>query len=170
MEKLLASGLKDQAQVSSAGTHAVVDSEIHPPMAKLLDQLGLGDPSFLARQLTKSLIGASDLILTATTKHRSQVVLLDPRAVNKTFTLLEYAIPLSTMDLTQLTGLSLADRLPVLTDHVQASRTGLQLPAEKLDIIDPYGFSLDVYEVALALIHQAVTTVTHALTCQSTPG
>ena len=62
-----------------------------PPTAAELVRLG-GDPTgFVARDLTVAFCEAADLILTATAEHRAVVLQESPRALKRTFTLLEFA-------------------------------------------------------------------------------
>lgn len=74
---------------ASAGTRAMVNHPIHPASADALTALG-GDPSnFRARQITKGIVLASDVILTMTNSHRDAVLGLAPQALSKTFLLTE---------------------------------------------------------------------------------
>ncbi|SNR77685.1 hypothetical protein [Blastococcus mobilis] len=76
---------------SSAGTEAVVGRGMDPSSAQVLVGLG-GDPSgFEARQLTSAIVDEADLVLTMTRAHRRKVLEVSPRALARTFTLLEAA-------------------------------------------------------------------------------
>jgi protein-tyrosine phosphatase len=163
MERLLRLQLGDFAQITSAGTHAVVGAGIHRPIAELLERVGADTGHYSATQLTQDLVRSADLILTASVSHRAKVVGLDPKAVSKTFTLVEVGIALSTMDLSTLSTQSVAERISTIIDYVQISRPKLHLPAKKLDIVDPYGLSVSVYEEAFAIISQCVDILSHAL-------
>jgi protein-tyrosine phosphatase len=83
-----------QAQIpelvtSSAGTRAVIGSQIHASAASVLVDLG-GDPSdFIARQLTPRIASSADLILTLTRAHRDAVLEMAPQRLRRTFTLSE---------------------------------------------------------------------------------
>ncbi len=84
---------------SSAGTRAVVGYGMEPTAAEVLRTLG-GDPKgFRARQLSPANVDDADLILTMTTRHRDKVLAASPRAMRRTFTLLEagrlLAIPMA---------------------------------------------------------------------------
>jgi protein-tyrosine-phosphatase len=68
------------------------------------------------------------------------------------------------MDLSPLVTLSFAGRLQHLIDQALVSRPVMRLTKSQLDIADPYGRTSDEYEMAYALIHQSVATVSHALT------
>lgn len=93
-ERLLAARLADagvSAEVSSAGTGAMVGDPMTPETAALVRPLGGIERPHAARQLDSSMIRDADLILTATRQHRAAVVSLMPTAVPRTFTLLEFA-------------------------------------------------------------------------------
>ena len=86
---LAAAGV-DDIVVASAGTHAVPDSGVAPHMAALLRADGLDVDGYATRQLTAAMVADADIVLTAERAHRKQVVLLDPRALGRTFTLLQF--------------------------------------------------------------------------------
>ena len=78
-------------EITSAGTGALVGDPIEPRVAKHLLAQG-GDPTgFAARQLTPALVAEADLVLTATRRHRSDVVVTHPAAMRYTFTLSDFA-------------------------------------------------------------------------------
>lgn len=76
--------------IASAGTRAVVGAPMQPESAAQLKCRGTPD-GFVARQVTPALVEGNDLILCATRDHRSTVVRLAPRALNKTFALTDFA-------------------------------------------------------------------------------
>lgn len=76
-------------QPSSAGIRAVVGSGMEPTAALVLSGLGGSAEGFQARQLRTDLVEAADLILTMTTSQRAFVLRMAPRAMARTFTLLE---------------------------------------------------------------------------------
>lgn len=77
--------------VGSAGVHGLVGHSMEPSAADELVRLG-GDPAgFTARRLTAELAGEADLILTMTREVRAEVLKEQPRAMKRTFTLLEFA-------------------------------------------------------------------------------
>ena len=89
-ERLLARRLPEAA-VSSAGTRAPVGAAMHPLTAAQLTRLGGDATGFAARALTQEDVVAADLVLTATKAVRAAVVEVEPRALRRTFTLLEFA-------------------------------------------------------------------------------
>lgn len=75
----------------SAGTEAVVGREMEANSAVVLSGLG-GDPEgFRGRQFRPEMADRADLVLTLTRTHRRKVLKQAPRAMQKTFTLLEAA-------------------------------------------------------------------------------
>ncbi|MDT5038103.1 MAG: low molecular weight protein-tyrosine phosphatase [Micromonosporaceae bacterium] len=77
--------------VSSAGTRGHAGSPMHHHGAGVLRSVGVEPDGFVARVLTADLLRGADLVLTATTVERDQAVELLPAALNRTFTLLEFA-------------------------------------------------------------------------------
>jgi protein-tyrosine-phosphatase len=75
----------------SAGTHAVVDSEMHPDSALVLRGFGAEPGDFRARQFQDHMPYEAGLVLTMTRGHRRDVLHRSPRALPRTFTLREAA-------------------------------------------------------------------------------
>jgi protein-tyrosine phosphatase len=78
-------------RVSSAGLQAMVGEQAHPYTAAALARMGANVTGFVSRQLTAALIGESDLVLTATVRHRDKAVGMLPAASRRIFTLREFA-------------------------------------------------------------------------------
>lgn len=77
--------------VRSAGTAALAGQPMDSRMVEALDHQGTPVTGFTARQLEPDMIEAADLIITADRGHRSVVVGQAPGALDRTFTLLEFA-------------------------------------------------------------------------------
>lgn len=77
-------------EVSSAGTQARPGAGIHPSAARILTARGIDTSSWRSRAITQDLVRRADLILTASARHQS-VVNLDPSALRRTYTLLQFA-------------------------------------------------------------------------------
>ncbi len=137
---------------SSAGTRAVVGYGMEPTAAEVLRTLG-GDPKgFRARQLSPANVDDADLILTMTTRHRDKVLAASPRAMRRTFTLLEagrlLAIPMAAETVVQ--------RL--------AQARGQQTHGERVDDIgDPIGLDDGTFEAVGAQVVEALRPLLHAL-------
>jgi protein-tyrosine phosphatase len=123
---------------SSAGTHALVGSPMHPDAATALQRLG-GDPSnFVARRVSEKLVSNVDLVLTMTKQHRDDFLEVAPRHLHRTFTLSEASQlctkfePEKLADLRRLRPLQMADDYddiedPIGQDMQFFERTAMQI-------------------------------------------
>lgn len=134
-------------EVSSAGTHAVVDSPPEPEVHDFLRRELDASIDHRARQLTKSIAESADLLLTMTEEHRSWVARTAPRSVRRLFTSRELA--------------QIVDLLPPDAEHTglrglaaDASRlrTRLQSSGASVEIADPYRGSSKLYEQSFAAV------------------
>jgi protein-tyrosine phosphatase len=142
-----------EIETSSAGTRALRGHPMDRPSANVLQELG-GDPSgHAATQLTGALVDHADLILTATSQHRAEILREVPAAMRRTFTLREFA-RLSEAARPDLAG-PLADRVSVV-----GAQRGLAGSAGSGDEIgDPFGAPLDVVRLCGKQISEAVDGV-----------
>ena len=148
--------------IESAGTRALVGSSMEDGSVVALDSVGADSTAFVSRQLTRAMLDEVDLIITATQQHRSDVVLLNPKALRRTFSLGELADLLQSADLR-------ADAEGTWASVVAAAardQRGLARArsAAESDISDPYGRGQAAYATArLAFaVAEAVRSV-HAL-------
>jgi protein-tyrosine-phosphatase len=142
----------------SAGTRAVVDSEMHPHSALVLRGFGAEAGDFQARQLAERMAGDADLTLTMTRDHRREVLIYAPRALNRTFTLREAADLLRLLDGTQPDGADLAERGRALVKALAAQRP-LRHGDANDDVRDPIGHPADVHEDVAEAIVEALLPV-----------
>lgn len=147
-------------QVASAGVRGFDGAPMDPPAAQQLRRLG-GDPiEFRSRPLTDAQCEHADLILTATRRHRSQVLERMPRMLRRTFTLLEFAAALP---------LALPEQPTEVLDPVSrvamAARIRSSVPVigEAQDIGDPYGGPPELHEHTAALIQEATRSIADSL-------
>lgn len=152
-------------EVGSAGIRGWDGSPMDPPAAEELRRLG-GDPSrFRGRSFTAKLGERADLILTATTDHRSLVLQEVPQALRRTFTLLEFAHLVSAMDDEP------ADDGPrALVSRAAANRGSAHI--ETYDLGDPYGQPPAVHRRTADIVAQAAGDICGALvaSCRSARG
>lgn len=146
--------------VASAGVSTSPGTHIHPTaMAELLARGHRGPvvDTFAGSPLTRAAVVGADLILTAERAHRSAVVLLDPTALRRTFTMRQFArltSPASTEGMgafTRSAGLA-------LVSAALASRGGSQPvdPADD-DIPDPVGGRATVFRRCYAQIESTLS-------------
>jgi protein-tyrosine phosphatase len=154
---------------ASAGTNGLTGHGVDGPTEYALKEIGIDPSRHVAQRLTPGLMNAADLILTATTDHRSVVVQQTPLAFRRTFTLREFA-RLGT-DLGAISGLVDADVLRKRVAEVAEQRGWVDPagPGED-DIGDPFGADVDVARTCVAQIAQTVTGVISALGLGADPA
>ncbi|MDV3296757.1 MAG: low molecular weight phosphatase family protein [Brachybacterium paraconglomeratum] len=150
-----------EIEVSSVGTHALVDEPIQISMAHLLEQSGISSGLFSAREANETTLRDADLVLGMTRRHRSSVVALAPRLVRRTFTLRELARIAQELRLEHDSAAGTAERLRTLVD--EASRNRTPVSGDLDDIADPYRRDLEAYETAFAEIREAVDAIVDSL-------
>ena len=147
-------------EVSSAGTQAAIGVALHPLAAAALSEKSVPHEHFRSRQLTSGVIGAADLILTATADHRRQVAELVPSAVRRTFTLLQFARLATVMPPADPT-----DLVAYLDAHVPFARSqaGPGNSPTGDDIADPVGGKLAAFRRCIGEIGKAVDVIADRL-------
>jgi protein-tyrosine-phosphatase len=135
-------------ELLSAGTHAVVDSEMHPFSALVLCGFGAEAGDFRAQQLVDAHAMNADLTLTMTRAHRRDVLALAPRAMARTFTLLEAAELLDLVgEGAEVTGADLPERARSLVALMATARAQRQGGPQD-DVPDPIGQPVEVHQEA----------------------
>ena len=81
---------KKDINVISAGVAAREGDRANPNAIKAMKELGIDLMGHSATQLTEELIDKADLILTMTQNHKDMVMIMNPRARGKVYSLLEY--------------------------------------------------------------------------------
>lgn len=160
-ERLLAGGLGQSVQVSSAGTAALIGEPVDVPMAALAADAGVEVTAFAAQQVNERLLRAADLVLAMTRDHRAQLVSLAPATVRRSYTLREFARIIGRIDLSGVPiAMSPGERLRAITP-LAASMRPLVRPAadETDDVPDPYGREPAVYEQAMGMIREATASI-----------
>ncbi|WTP05909.1 hypothetical protein OHB01_34090 [Microbispora hainanensis] len=141
--------------VSSAGTHALPGRSMDEGARRELIRLGGDSEGFASRPLTSETVVAADLVLTASSEHRSHAVALHPRAAARTFTIAEFgalarAVPADEV----LRHADPVRRAHALVAEARALR-GL-VRVEQPDIADPYRGSRRAYRAAARRIVESL--------------
>lgn len=147
---------------ASAGTSGLTGRGVDEPTAYALKEIGVDPSRHVAQRLAPGLVNAADLILTASTDHRSTIVQQTPLAFRRTFTLREFAR--LGADLEPISGDVDANALRRRVGQV-AEQRGWVDPAEPGadDIRDPFGERLEVAQACVAEIVETVGGVIAAL-------
>jgi protein-tyrosine phosphatase len=138
----------DRFEVASAGVEGFVDRPMDAMSEMELMRFGLSADTFRSHRLDEYLIGAADLIVTATVDHRHRLLEMEPRAMRSSFTLRELAALTEVVD----DGVGLGE----LVAQAAARRHQLSTP---LDIADPFRRSPRVHRVTADQIREAVDVI-----------
>ncbi|MEW1954947.1 hypothetical protein [Terrabacter sp. NPDC080008] len=149
--------------ISSAGTAAVVGSDIERATSEQLRRLGADVTGFSARAVTPQLLDEAELVLTMTRTHRSEVARLRPAAMRRIFALGDFA------DLCRSTAtwrpiVPTSPWLPQVAAEAAAAR-GTVAPRDvyEVDVIDPYGGTSRTHTEAYDRIEEHLDVVVAAL-------
>ncbi len=134
-------------EVASAGVQGWDRQPMDAMAAMELMRFGHSPGKFRSHAIDSYLVDSADLILTATKSHRSEVLALNPRALRRTFTLVEFAALCEKVEGAYPTELV-----------AQAARQRSLAPAD-IDIGDPYRRSPEVHRKTADQIAAAVHTV-----------
>lgn len=163
--QLLASRLGPQEFVIlSAGTSALVGEGMPDIARRIGTTMGAHDvEGHRAVALTSDALSSADLILGLEREHRRQAARIQPLAVRRVFTLVEFAHIVAHIDDEQLTTMvrSPEDFQASTLDVVMRMRGVVPRlhPEQRYDIEDPYGRSDQVYERSSRQIERAVNQI-----------
>lgn len=152
---LLQHRLGGAVTVSSGGVRALVGEEMDPRSRAALADRGVTGPEldrFRASALSDRRIREADLVLTATTAHRDEVLRMTPRALKRTFTLREFAAVAD--------GVAAAGSAQELVAAVARARSRMTGQA---DVSDPVGLEFDGYAAVMAELDEVVRAIADQL-------
>jgi protein-tyrosine phosphatase len=145
--------------VSSAGVEALAGTAPHPFVTRILARRGISTVGWGASQVDREAIAGAQLILTASESHRGAILRLDPQAMGRTFTLLQFAhlahaIRPSDHAVSDATyGAWLLEEVHRLRPRVQP------LPRPERDVADPMGHSLNRFRKCAQTIDDAFEAI-----------
>ena len=158
---------RSDVQVSSAGLAARPGSPMDGKAAGALRRLG-GDPTgFAARSFSEAIAQDADLVLTMTRTQRTEVLKATPRALRRTFTLLEAAALLELADLADLP--EGPERAREVALRLDAAR-GRRATTEADDLADPIGQSSATHRQVARHIAEALRPLAGVLLDQPLAG
>lgn len=147
--------------LSSAGTIEDDGVPVDPKTRKALRRAGYRAPEGLSQTISPEMIASADLILTASRRHRTQVVRMCPDALPRTYTIREFARYCALISRRTLNAYEgPADQLRAAMALAQQQR-GMSFPAraEDDDIPDPAGGSRRTHRRTVRLVVDAVTPI-----------
>ena len=166
-EALMRSGLRsrlgegaDRFVVESAGTWGHSGSPMEAHALSALAALGLDGQAFRARELVAEHVAQADLVLCATHEHREAVVVLQPGAGGRTFTLRELGRLSAAVDPASLPSGDPVARARALVAQAAAGRdaTPATHPRDD-DLADPYHAPPSASAACAALVRAALDGV-----------
>jgi protein-tyrosine phosphatase len=130
--------------IGSAGTHARPGLPMHFGAVCALREVGADDSGFLSRPISRPLLEAAGLVLTATRDQRSICAALAPTTMRRTFTLRQFGRLASSVDPGRVSGTDSTIRLSSLVAATVSAREGLRpAAADEDDLADPVGGTED---------------------------
>lgn len=138
-------------EVASAGVTGWRDAPVDSMVRLELARFDVDCSDFRSQPLHLHHVRGADLVLTATREHRSAVLELDPGALRKTFTLLEFAALVD--------GRQAADLPGLVADAARRRSTG---PA-RADVPDPFRRPPAVHRATADLIDDATASIARTL-------
>lgn len=176
--RLAASLASERLRVRSAGTEALVGSEMEPRVAQHLVDLGIDSHGFRARQLKPELVSGADLILCATREHRSLAVRMEPSSLRRTYALADFSDICSRIIQLGYPGLrddvapqNKADGLASLVEA--ATRTRGEVPArttEQAEIVDPFRRADKILDAMIEQVEHLLPPVAAVLNAVTPPS
>ncbi len=150
MEILLRDQLdRARFEIASAGVNGMLGQPMDAMSEMELMRHGLSADTFRSHPIDKYLVGAANLILTATASHRQRILEDEPRAMRRSFTLREFAVLCDRVDDATLTP-------PQLVAEAAAQRQGLK---GSMDVKDPYRRPPRVHRETADQIVEAVDVI-----------
>lgn len=141
----------ERFEVASAGVRGWDRKPMDSMAAMELLRLGHSADTFRSHAIDSYLVDSADLILTATREHRSDVLAMNPQALRRSFTVVEFAA---------LTELVDADDPIQLVAQAALRRS---LAPSKADVKDPYRRGPEVHRQTADQIDAAVQTIADRL-------
>jgi protein-tyrosine phosphatase len=139
----------------SAGTDTRPGLAMEKRSAEALRELGGDHTGFRSRVLGPGQAMDYDLVLTMSRRHRRVVLRNDPRAMRRTFTLLEARDLLSRVDERPRLPIASAGRAQELSRLLDAARAYREVSLQD-DVPDPIGQPLDVHRQVGTMISEAL--------------
>lgn len=158
-------------EVRSAGVSALNGQSMAQHSAAVLQGRGIDAGAFASREVTASLIEWADLILTMTAHHKRHLLEMYPQAVDRAYTLKEYALleDPSVLEahrrreaLLAEMQIKLATNQPI-TEEERERYLHLESELPNVDIGDPIGGPLTLYERTANEIEDAIRLIIRSL-------
>ncbi|HEV2785297.1 MAG TPA: hypothetical protein VGV67_02820 [Solirubrobacteraceae bacterium] len=142
-------------EVTSAGVHGLTGEPATVDMCAEATSRGLDLSPHRAAVAEREIVADADLVIAMTTRQRTQLARIAPRAKERVFTLKELA-RLSASVAPPEDGTPLRERLDQLVRAAHHARALTVAPRDSEDVADPYGGSREGYRRCADEIEQLV--------------
>lgn len=151
----------ERVALNSAGTYALNNADMPPQAKQILDELRIKTTTHRSKQLTPELLETTQLVLTATADHKSDVVKTHIKANRYTYTILEFADLIEFINdpgesdfEIEKTPNSLEEKL-----HLISTARGYINSNKDRDVPDPFTKDITDYRHVGDLLHKATDTI-----------
>ncbi len=155
--------------IASAGTRAVVGSDMAPESRELLHARQGPQEPFAARQLGRPMIERAHLVITMTRAQRTEVARVDPRSMAKTHVLLDLVRLIPRVAGPERDGSG--HPIPwarwiesVASELAKARSTVPPLPEERSAVVDPIGRGRAAFEAMARQLEAVIPPLVELLT------
>lgn len=140
--------------VSSAGTRGLPGQSMDSYAAALMENIGIETCNFRSHRIQRQSVCDANLILCFEKKQRSDIVLLDPSAVRRSFVLTEFA---QMCEYCATQGIISGDTIGEKLDSVIRNAALIRpLLPEADDIADPYGQDPELLRMTAACTNHEI--------------
>ena len=156
MELILRRAWKDDAEVTSAGTYAMVGCELPDRMVEVLLAEGLDPEDHDPRELTPADISDADLVLVAATEHRGWIAQHLGAVPHTVFLLTEAAA---------LTPFAMRPPSPDRSERIRGAAAALDAARAQLstvrqpNILDPFDLGADAHRTCMSQVLEATSVL-----------
>lgn len=156
-------------RVHSAGTDAREGRAMDSRSAQVLEELGGTADAFASRLLVPADAQSADLVLTMSRRHRHLLLKTAPRALRRTFTLLEAVSLLEHTDVRGIEALPFDERAGELAARLNAGRSRRRADPQD-DVPDPVGRPLSEHRAVGRQIADALDRLVEPLFAPLVPS
>lgn len=152
---------KENVSLDSAGTYALDRADMPPQAKQILDELHIKTTTHRSKQLTPKLLEETNLVLTATADHKSDVVKTQIKANRYTYTVLEFADLIEFVNDPGESDFEIEKTPTTLEEklHLISTARGYINSNKDRDIPDPFMQDITDYRHVGDLLHKATDTI-----------
>jgi protein-tyrosine phosphatase len=145
-------------QVSSAGIEAAPGVPPHPHSVEILAERGIDTSGWLSRPVQQEALDRAQLVLTATEEQREVVERMDPRTINRTFPLMQFAFLARSLRPPRMVAAAELGEWLLSESYWRRKRLN-HFPMTMRDLEDPIGRPVNRFRQCAQLIDRAYADI-----------